>query len=98
MSAYDFTDEDGRDDAVPGLYVGTDADDGRLLYTLQVDGETFSVRSRGDSMDYDWISGPNAGYGFSSSGGTDDSREAHEESIRGLLGMIDPATGYIAED
>lgn len=93
-----MTDEGGRGEAVPGLHVGTDADHGRLLYTLQVDGETFAVRSRGDSIDYDWISGPNKGYGFSSSGGTDDSREVHQESIRGFLGMIDPATGYIAED
>ena len=93
-----MTDEDERDEAVPGLYLGTYAGHGRLLYTLQVDGETFTVRSRGDSIDYDWISGPNEGYGFSSSGGIYDSREAHEESIRGFLGMIDPATGFIADD
>ena len=93
-----MADGDGRDEAVPGVYVGTDADHGRLLYTLQVEGETFTVRSRGDSIDYDWISVRNKGYGFSSSGSTDDSREAHEESIRAFLGMTDPATGYVAED
>ena len=93
-----MTDEDRRDEAVPAIHAGTDADHGRLLSTLQVDGETFTVRSRGDSIDYDWISGPNKGYGFSTTGGTEDSREAHEESIRAFLGMIDPATGYIAED
>ena len=93
-----MTDEGARDEAVPGVYIGTDADRGRLLYTLHVEGESFEVRSRGDSVDYDWISGRNEGYGFSSSGGTDFSREAHEESIRAFLGMIDPATGYIAED
>lgn len=84
------------DEASPGIYVPTDADRGRLLYTLEVDGETFAVHSRGSGFDYDWISGPNKGYGFGSSGGTD-SREAHEESIRAFLGMIDPATGYIAD-
>ena len=93
-----MTDENRRDGAVPGVYVGTDADQGRLLHTLQVDGETFQVRSRGDGVDYDWISGRNEGYGFGSSGGTNDSREAHEKSIRAFLGMIDPATGYIAEN
>ena len=92
-----MTDAGGPDEPVPGIYVPTDADRGRLLYTLEVDGETFAVRSRGGGVDYDWISGPNKGYGFGSSGGTDQSREAHEESIRAFLGMIDPATGYIAD-
>ncbi|MFD4369773.1 hypothetical protein [Rhodococcus sp. NPDC058521] len=38
--------------------------------TLLVDGETFTVTVRPedpDTCDYDWISGPNPGYGFSSS-------------------------------
>ena len=61
-----MADADGRDEAVPAVNVGTDADHGRLLCTLQVDGETFTVRSRGDSILYDGISGRNKGYGFSS--------------------------------
>ena len=93
-----MSDEGERDEAVPGVCIGTDSDRGLLLYTLHVEGETFDVRSRGGGVDYDWISGRNEGYGFSSSGGTDQSREAHEESIRAFLGMIDSATGYIAED
>ena len=92
-----MTDATGPEEAVPGIYVPADADRGRLLYTLEVDGQTFSVRSRDGGFDYDWISGANEGYGFGSSGGIEDSREAHEESIRSFLGMIDPATGYIAD-
>ncbi|WP_370178704.1 hypothetical protein [Rhodococcus wratislaviensis] len=43
------------------------ADDGP--FTVTVDGEVFRVRLRPDepgACDYDWESGPNAGYGFSS--------------------------------
>ncbi|MCA1711596.1 MAG: hypothetical protein LC789_08170 [Actinobacteria bacterium] len=46
-----------------------------------------------------WISGRNKGYGFGSSrsaAGT--SREAHAQSIRGFLAIIDPETAYIVED
>lgn len=94
-----MTSADSPDAAVPGVYPEPQADEGRLLYTLEVDGETFAVRTRGDGFDYDWISGRNKDYGFSSWGGAiDQSPEEHAESIRGFLGMIDPATGYIAED
>ncbi|MFV9460051.1 hypothetical protein ACNJ7E_42405 [Rhodococcus sp. NM-2] len=43
------------------------ADDGP--FTLTVDGEVFTVRLRPEepgACDYDWESGPNKGYGFSS--------------------------------
>ncbi len=47
---------------------------------------------------YDWLSGPNKGYGFASSGTPNRSVEEHEESIRVFLAMIDPNTGYIGDD
>jgi hypothetical protein len=88
------------DAAVPGLDLGEDSRPGELLHTLEVDGEVFEVRrSRsGSGTNYDWVSGRNPGYGFGSSGRPDMPEEHHRESIRTFLGMIDPATGYIAED
>lgn len=68
------------------------------LGTFEVDGETFDVRRRDDdgSNHYDWISGPNAGYGFSLFAGFEPlSRERHREAIRGFLAGIDPETGYL---
>jgi hypothetical protein len=42
---------------------------GAVLLTLDVDGEQFAIRQReGGGYHYDWVSGPNQGYGFSSSG------------------------------
>ncbi|TQJ31304.1 hypothetical protein FBY39_1768 [Microbacterium sp. SLBN-146] len=65
--------------------------------TFEVDGETFTVRRRDDdgSVHYDWISGPNPGYGFSSSGSGRESHEHHETAIRDFLASIDPTTGYL---
>lgn len=66
-------------------------------HRIEVDGELFLVHaSAHGGTDYDWISGPNAGYGFSSSGGarTDDE---HAASIRIFLSMIDPVTGFIGD-
>lgn len=83
-------------EAVPGLYTGPGSEPGPLLATLEVDGEVFEVRQAPDGgTHYDWVSGPNQGYGFGSSGLPDPSEEDHRESIRGFLSMIDPATGYI---
>ena len=70
------------------------------LGTFSVDGETFAVRRSDDdgSTHYDWVSGPNDGYGFSTFGGTEPlSRERHLVSIRDFLAGIDPATGYLAD-
>ena len=70
------------------------------LGTFTVDAETFSVRRSDDdgSTHYDWVSGPNSGYGFSTSGGAQPlSRERHLDRIRGFLAGIDPATGYLAD-
>jgi hypothetical protein len=84
---------------VPTLDVGPESKPGPLLYTLDVDGEVFEVRrSRSGGTNYDWVSGRNEGYGFGSSADGDLSEEHHRASIRNFLGMIDPATGYIAED
>ena len=48
--------------------------------------------------DYDWVSGPNPGYGFTMSPTADLPSDAHVENIRGFLAQIDAATGYIADD
>ncbi len=69
--------------------------------TIVVDGEEFAARTDGPgAYHYDWVSGPNRGYGFSSFTNDRSSLPAgrHAGSIRGFLGMIDPDTGYIAED
>jgi len=67
-----------------------------VLFTLVVDGERFAIRRLGDGgTAYDWLSGPNEGYGFASSGTPDRLVEEHRESIRAFLAMIDPDTGYI---
>lgn len=70
---------------------------------MTVDGETFAVRRRDggstllDAIDYDWISGPNDGYGFSSLGISGPvSVSQHTASIREFLRGIDRATGYLA--
>ncbi|MCA1720402.1 MAG: hypothetical protein LC779_04600 [Actinobacteria bacterium] len=92
-------DDADRTRPVPGVAPESDLKRGRLLYTLTVDGEVFAVHSRDGGTDYDWVSGRNKGYGFGSSGSAEArTREAHEESIRTFLAMIDPETGYIAED
>jgi hypothetical protein len=70
-----------------------------VLFTLDVDGQRFAIRRSGDGGPaYDWLSGPNRGYGFGSSGIPDRSAEEHRESIRAFLAMIDPDTGYIGDD
>jgi hypothetical protein len=92
-------DADGAVEPVPGLDVGPGSQPGPLLYVLNVDGEAFAVRrGRGGGTDYDWISGPNEGYGFGSSAGPEAPEDEHRQIIRSFLSMIDPATGYIAED
>jgi hypothetical protein len=63
-----------------------------------VDGELFDVRVESPGRyHFDWVSGPNAGYGFGSatSDGSAMSAGLMEESIRSFLRQIDPTTGYI---
>ena len=84
---------------VPAVYLGTEGRSGPVLFTLDVDGEWFAVRRTGDGgTGYDWLSGPDTGYGFGSSGTPDRSVEEHQESIRAFLAMVDPDTRYIGDD
>ena len=67
---------------------------------VSVDGEQFEIRASPDrpgQYHYDWISGPNAGYGFTSAfaDGRPSSMSDHEEAIRNFLSMVDPETGHI---
>ncbi len=72
---------------------------GPVLLTLDVDGEQFAIRQgEGGGYHYDWVSGPNKGYGFGSSGTPSRPVEEHREHIRGFLAMIDPNTGYIGDE
>ena len=93
-----YPSESSDPDAVPGLAPRDDAD-GEPSLTLDVDGEVFALRSdtRGGTH-YDWVSGPNPGYGFTMSPTADLPLDAHVENIRGFLAQIDAATGYIADD
>src|SRR5690348_2899755 len=85
--------------AVPAVYCGTEARPGPVLFTLDVDGERFAIRRAADGgTAYDWLSGPNEGYGFGSSATPNRPVEEHRESIRVFLAMIDPNTGYIEDD
>ena len=70
-----------------------------MLFTLEVDGERFAIRQAGDSgTNYDWLSGPNKGYGFGSSRTPNRPVEEQRQSIRVFLSMINPDTGYIGDD
>jgi hypothetical protein len=85
--------------AVPAVYHGTAGRPGSVFFTLDVDGERFAIGQAEDGgTTYDWLSGPNKGYGFASSGTPNRSVEEHQESIRVFLAMIDPNTGYIPDD
>jgi hypothetical protein len=95
----DGSSDEGRPPAVPGVYRGTEGRPGPVLLTVDVDGELFAVRRAADGgTAYDWLSGPNKGYGFGSSGIATRSAEEHRQSIRTFLAMIDPSTGYIGDD
>lgn len=70
---------------------------------LVVDGETFSVRRRSGrppTYDFDWLSGPNPGYGFSTGlhGATHLTEPQLREEISDFLAGIDPETGYLADN
>jgi hypothetical protein len=91
----------GGDDAnaVPDEYRGIAGMPGAVMLTVEVDGERFAIRQAGDGgTNYDWLSGPNKGYGFASSGTPNRSVEEHREHIRVFLAMIDPNTGFIEDD
>ena len=70
------------------------------LVRVTVDGEDFEITTsseRPGQYHYDWTSGPNSGYGFSSasSDGRTSTMEDHEDAIRNFLSQVDPQTGYI---
>ena len=65
--------------------------------TSTANGSPFAGREDGGTA-YDWLSGPNEGYGFGSSGTPDRPVQEHREHIRVFLAMIDPDTGYIGDD
>lgn len=71
-----------------------------LLFRIIVDGETFDVDKDGGANHLTWVSGPNAGYGFTlgRSDGASLTEDEARVAIRGFLASIDPATGYVAED
>src|SRR4051794_1979232 len=91
-------------EAVPGL--APSAVPRPVLFTVEVDGETFAVRedSMGVASDdgcgfsYEWLTGPNERYGFGAWGPPSASPDVHVERIRFFLRDIDPATGYLRED
>jgi hypothetical protein len=91
--------DEGDPLAVPAVYRGAEGRPGSVLSTIEVDGELFALRRAADGgTAYDWLSGPNEGYGFGSSRPPQGSPEEQREDIRAFLSMIDPATGYIGDD
>ncbi len=69
---------------------------------LTVGRERFRVRLRRRhgplyEYDYDWLTGPNDGYGFGVSGPFEHSDDDHKARIRDFLADIDPVTGYLSE-
>ena len=85
--------------AVPAVYEGREGRPGPVLFTVDVDGEQFAVRqAENGGWSYEWLTGPNDGYGFTASGPVGLSTEEHRYAVRAFLDMIDPATGYIADE
>lgn len=85
--------------AVPGVDPESESKPGITSFTLEVDGETFALSpDKFGGTDYTWLSGPNTGYGFSSSPTPNWSLDEHRENIRDFLAQIDPTTGYIEDD
>ena len=66
---------------------------------IECDGEVFMVSLRAPgNYSYDWISGPNAQYGFSRCDNSPPLETAdHLANIRNFLEQIDPETGYIED-
>jgi hypothetical protein len=89
--------------AQPGVWPAEPDSGDEPTLVLDVDGERFAVRvtelpSGAATTDYTWLSGPNKGYGFGSTGPANPSPADHRESIRGFLSMVNPATGYIEDE
>ena len=70
-----------------------------VLLTLHVDSEVFTLRAaEHGGTHYDWVSGPNPGYGFTCSAPPDVPEAEHRDAVRSFLAQVDPRTGYLAED
>jgi hypothetical protein len=67
---------------------------------LEVDGEVFSVSVDRGGTHYEWMSGPNPGYGFTvgPTRARPMSLDEHRALARDFLAQVDPATGYIEDD
>lgn len=88
--------------AVPGWAPASERPSYDDVRELAVDGERFRVARRsGESCTYDytWLTGPNDGYGFTTSMNVEHTMTdaEHEQTLRDFLSGIDPATGYLAE-
>lgn len=75
-------------------------DEAQRPIRLVVDGERFDVRERSGrpgQYDFDWVSGPNPGYGFTSatSNGQPQTAVELEDAIRNFLAQVDPEAGCI---
>lgn len=84
-------------DAVPGLdpTPRRPADARRAI--VDVDGELFEISEDGrGGTSYEWLSGPNPGYGFGCNASFTTPVEEHVALIRDFLRGIDPRTGYMA--
>jgi hypothetical protein len=95
----DDPERDWDPDAVPGL--APPPPEALSEQVLVVDGERFVVREHPRQgglhvYSYDWLTGPNARYGFGS-GGPEQQTSEHVAAIRAFLRDIDPATGYLSE-
>jgi hypothetical protein len=88
------TEADGAG-AVPG--VDPSGEQRTFRFNVDVDGEQFAVYEVAGGWSYDWLTGPNPGYGFGSFGPPVSSVGEHRESIRSFLRGIDPATGYLGD-
>ncbi len=92
-------DREAHPEAAPALRPETEGPADVTTHTLEVDGEMFALRrNEFNGTDYTWLSGPNPGYGFSTSPTPDLSLDEHTENIRHFLAMVDPSTGYIEDD
>jgi hypothetical protein len=100
VEAADASDVDGEGtaQAVPGVDRRLQGSDPAASFD-EVDGELFEMRlaQRGGTH-YTWLTGLDPDYGFAESPTNDMSLNDHRESIRGFPAMIDPSTGYTAED
>ena len=68
---------DGDGPPVPAVHHGTGGRPGPVLFTLELDSERFAIRQHDGGTAYDWLSGPNKGYGFGSSGTPNRSVQEH---------------------